>query len=62
MSYMNWKRVMPGEMGCSEFTYIILKTKIDYAIYDWVDDDGYNNLGAWIEKAQKQLENIYLKT
>lgn len=21
--------------------------------YDWVDDDGYNNMGAWIEKAAK---------
>lgn len=26
---------------------------IDYPIYDWVDDDGYNNLGSWIEKAAK---------
>ena len=23
----------------------------DYPIYDWVDDDGYNNLGDWVEKA-----------
>jgi hypothetical protein len=26
---------------------------IDYPTYDWVDDDGYNNLGSWIEKAAK---------
>ncbi|OGR37657.1 MAG: TIR-like domain-containing protein [Elusimicrobia bacterium GWA2_64_40] len=24
-----------------------------YTTYDWVDDDGYNNLGDWIEKAAK---------
>jgi len=23
-------------------------------IYDWVDDDGYNNIGNWIEQAAKQ--------
>lgn len=27
---------------------------IDYTTYDWVDDDGYNNLGAWIEAAAKK--------
>lgn len=25
-----------------------------YKIYDWVVDDGYNNLGDWIEEAAKQ--------
>jgi hypothetical protein len=24
-----------------------------YKTYDWVDDDGYSNMGAWIEKAAK---------
>jgi hypothetical protein len=24
-----------------------------YACYDWVDDDGYNNIEAWIEAAAK---------
>ncbi|ELM3617456.1 TIR domain-containing protein [Aeromonas sobria] len=24
-----------------------------YATYDWVNDDGYNNLATWIEKAAK---------
>lgn len=24
-----------------------------YKTYDWVDDDGYNNIGDWIEKAAK---------
>ncbi|MBB1076164.1 TIR domain-containing protein [Rhodoferax sp. 4810] len=26
---------------------------INYPIYDWIDDDGYNNMGFWIEKAAK---------
>ncbi len=25
----------------------------DYLCYDWVDDDGYNNMGDWIEKTAK---------
>lgn len=26
----------------------------DYSCYDWVDDDGYKNLGAWVEEAAKK--------
>lgn len=26
-----------------------------YKTYDWVYDDGYNNLGDWVEKAAKQV-------
>ena len=26
----------------------------DYPCYDWVDDDGYNNMGKWIETAAKK--------
>ncbi len=25
----------------------------DYTCYDWVNDDGYNNMGKWIESAAK---------
>jgi hypothetical protein len=25
-----------------------------YPCYDWIDDDGYNNLGKWIEAAAKK--------
>jgi hypothetical protein len=25
-----------------------------YPAYDWVNDDGYNNLGKWVEKAAKK--------
>ncbi|HRZ32808.1 MAG TPA: TIR domain-containing protein [Flavobacterium sp.] len=27
---------------------------VDYPCYDWVDDDGYNNMGKWIEAAAKK--------
>ena len=26
---------------------------VHYKTYDWIDDDGYNNLGKWIEEAAK---------
>jgi hypothetical protein len=26
-----------------------------YKVYDWVDDDGYNNLGNWVESAAKTV-------
>jgi hypothetical protein len=26
---------------------------VTYPIYDWVDDDGYKNMGDWIDKAAK---------
>jgi len=28
---------------------------VKIATYDWIDDDGYNNLGNWVEKAAKQV-------
>lgn len=27
---------------------------VDYPCYDWVGDDGYNNMGKWIEAAAKR--------
>ena len=32
----------------------LLEPNDDYRIYDWAEDDGYNNLGYWIEEAAKQ--------
>lgn len=32
----------------------LLASNDDYKIYDWFADDGFNNLGDWIEKAAKQ--------
>jgi len=25
-----------------------------HKLYDWMDDDGYNNLGNWVEEVAKQ--------
>jgi hypothetical protein len=25
-----------------------------FSVYDWVDGDGYNNFGKWVEAAAKQ--------
>lgn len=30
---------------------------VAYKCYDWVDDDGYNNMGKWIEAAAKEAGN-----
>jgi hypothetical protein len=27
---------------------------VNYPCFDWVDDDGYNNMGKWIESAAKK--------
>jgi hypothetical protein len=26
-----------------------------FSTYDWIDDDGYNNIGDWVEKAVKEV-------
>lgn len=33
----------------------LLASNDDYKIYNWGEDDGYKNLGAWIEKAAEQV-------
>lgn len=35
--------------------FALLDPNDDYKIYDWVTDNGFNNLGSWIEKAAKQV-------
>ncbi|MDE0144703.1 MAG: TIR domain-containing protein [Nitrospira sp.] len=34
---------------------VLMPNDDDYRIYDWVEDDGYNNLSNWIEEAAKQV-------
>jgi len=42
-----------GEIGKdSKGNVVYLST--NYTFYDWVDNDGYKNLGSWIETAAKQ--------
>ena len=33
----------------------LLASNDDYKIYDWDEDDGYKNLGDWIDNAAKQV-------
>lgn len=33
----------------------LLTSNDDYRIYDWGEEDGYKNLGDWIEKAAEQV-------
>ncbi len=47
--------------GSSAFGPIFKSTNDDkqyfyerFSTYDWIDDDGYNNLGKWVEAAAKQ--------
>ncbi len=42
--------------GRNPFDYWTFKrggNVIEYPTYDWVNDDGYNNMGDWIESAAK---------
>jgi MTH538 TIR-like domain (DUF1863) len=50
------------EQGKTTFGPIFTSTSDDkkyfherFNIYDWVDDDGYENLGEWVEKAARQV-------
>jgi len=43
-----------GEIG-KDSTGNAVYFSIAYSCYDWVDDDGYNNMGKWIEAAAKKV-------
>lgn len=40
-----------GEIGKDRYGNPVYLS--NYKIYDWVDNDGYNNMGKWIEEAAK---------
>ncbi len=42
-----------GEIG-KDSNGKVVYFSTDYPCYDWVDDDGYNNMGKWIEAAAKK--------
>lgn len=42
-----------GELGKDQNGKSIYFWQI-YPTYDWIDDDGYKNLGDWVEKAAKK--------
>lgn len=42
-----------GENPFKDWTFKKGEKVVEYPTYDWVDDDGYNNMGDWIEAAAK---------
>lgn len=42
-----------GKNPFDNFTFKKQEKVVTYPVYDWVNDDGYNNMGDWIEKAAK---------
>lgn len=42
-----------GKNPFDDFTFKKADNIITYPTYDWVNDDGYTNMGTWIEKAAK---------
>lgn len=43
-----------GKNPFDDFNFLNSEGKsITYPVYDWVNDDGYKNMGDWIEKAAK---------
>lgn len=49
----NSKTSTKGKNPFSNWKFTRAGKTITYPVYDWVNDDGYNNLGDWIEKAAK---------
>lgn len=62
--YVHQKKDLDGKTdkkGSNSFGPIFTSDKDDkkyfwqrFETYDWVDDDGYNNMGKWIEAAAKK--------
>lgn len=42
-----------GRNPFDDWTFKKAGAVVTYPVYDWVDDDGYKNMGDWIEKAAK---------
>ena len=49
----NSKTSTKGSNPFSNWEFTRAGKTIKYPVYDWVNDDGYKNLGDWIEKAAK---------
>jgi len=49
----NEKTTTKGNNPFDSWTFKKQGTVVTYPTYDWVNDDGYKNLGGWIEKAAK---------
>lgn len=40
-----------GKSPFDNFSFTKSGVTVTYPVYDWVNDDGYTNMGSWIEKA-----------
>lgn len=49
----NQKTTSKGKNPFEQWTFKRGDRVIPIPVYDWVNDDGYNNMGDWIEKAAK---------
>jgi hypothetical protein len=49
----NSKTSTKGQNPFKNWEFTRAGKTITYPVYDWVNDDGYKNLGNWIEKAAK---------
>jgi hypothetical protein len=55
MKDSNQKTDIKGPDPFGQFTFKNAAGRVvTYPTYDWVDDDGYNKLGGWIEAAAKK--------
>ena len=45
------KHSLKGKNLFTDWTFKKGGNVVTYPVYDWVDDDGYKNMGDWIEKA-----------
>jgi len=51
---MDKKTDAKGSNPFDKWTFKSDGNVIKYSTYDWVNDDGYKNLGGWIEAAAKK--------
>jgi MTH538 TIR-like domain (DUF1863) len=49
----NGNTTTKGKNPFDNFEFTKAENVVTYPVYDWVADDGYNNMSAWIEKAAK---------
>ncbi|MDL1988869.1 MAG: TIR domain-containing protein [Deltaproteobacteria bacterium] len=47
------KNSLKGKNPFKDWTFKKGGNVVTYPVYDWVNDDGYKNMGDWIEKAAK---------
>jgi len=49
----NQRKTSKGKNPFDQWAFKRDGKEVSIPVYDWVNDDGYNNMGNWIEKAAK---------